>query len=158
MCIVWRKVPANAEFLPALLDHLLIELEYYDMAEKRHKFQSIWHSSSLWMAMMLMVTAYDLTLMMMSALMSYRSSCPIYHYRVNGSVSWTFRSVWTKDRDTKGHCFLSSVLSQPSEFLSASLKKNMNPTHCVHRCRCALVVSLVLTHQMAPRFLSVSVT
>lgn len=37
------------------------------------------------MAMMLMVTVYNLTLMMMSALMSYRSSCPIYHYRVNSS-------------------------------------------------------------------------
>lgn len=158
MSIVERKFPTKAQFLTALLDHLLIELEYYDMAEKKHKFQSIWHSSSLWIAMMLMVTVYDLTLMMMSALMSYRSSCPIYHYRVNSLVSWTFRSVWTKEGDTKGHYFLFSVLSQSSEFVSAILKTNMNLTHCVHRCRCALVVLSVVTHQMAPRFLAVSVT
>lgn len=63
------------------------------------------HHLSLWTAVMLMVTVYNLTLMMMSALMSYRSSCPIYHYRVNSSVSWTFRSVWTKERDPRRALF-----------------------------------------------------
>lgn len=43
--IVWRKVPTTAKFFTALLDLLLIGLEYYCMAEKRYKFQSIWHSS-----------------------------------------------------------------------------------------------------------------
>lgn len=64
---------------------------FYSLGWKRHTFKTIRHLSSLWMDMMLMVRVYNLTLMIMSALMSYRSSCPIYHYQVNSSVHLEFQ-------------------------------------------------------------------